>query len=348
MIARLIAANLCLLMLALPARAQLLDEKRDNADVVPHGKESVKLFRVGATISTPRGPVKNLRAFVAVPYSGEEQEVRIVKEDYSPSVRGVQFRDLPQGGARLMFIHIPSLGRGEKAHALVTYEVRTKTILPPKEDITKSLVVPDKPDREVRQFLTTSPYIESRDRRIRDLASELWEKPEEENENPTDWQRIESLYDGMLDKIQYVEGEDKSALNTLRDGQADCNGRSNLFVALCRANKVPARCVWVHNHCYAEFYLVDAEGKGAWHPAESAGTRAFGEMPLARTIMQKGDNFRNPWTKKDRLRYASDLTKGQMLPGGEPKVKFIREIVGEDESGDVPAAEAPNNLNAGP
>ena len=78
--------------------------------------------------------------------------------------------------------------------------------------------------------------------------------------------------------------------------------------------------------CYPEFYLEHAEGEGHWYPCESAGTRAFGEMPLARTILQKGDNFRVP-ERKEKLRYASDFMIGLPTPGGgKPKVKYIREI----------------------
>jgi hypothetical protein len=130
----------------------------------------------------------------------------------------------------------------------------------------------------------------------------------------------------VLEHVKYVEGPDKGAIDTLRDGQADCQGRSMLFIALCRASKIPARMVWVDGHAYPEFYLEDAEGHGYWFPCESAGTRAFGEMPLARTILQKGDNFRVPERPKDRLRYASDYMIGLPIGNaGKPKARFFRE-----------------------
>ncbi len=144
-------------------------------------------------------------------------------------------------------------------------------------------------------------------------------------ENATDWQKVESFYDGVLEKITYKEGPDKGAAEALRDKEADCQGRSAVFIALCRANKIPARMVWVHGHCYPEFYMERAEGEGQWYPCESAGTRAFGEMPLARPILQKGDNFRVP-ERKEHLRYASDYITGVPTPGaGKPKVKYIRD-----------------------
>jgi hypothetical protein len=49
-------------------------------------------------------------------------------------------------------------------------------------------------------------------------------------------------------------------------------------------------------------------------------------MPLARPILQKGDNFRVP-ERKEHLRYASDYMIGVPAgpSGGRPKVKYIRD-----------------------
>jgi hypothetical protein len=54
-------------------------------------------------------------------------------------------------------------------------------------------------------------------------------------------------------------------------------------------------------------------------------------MPLARTILQKGDNFQMPERPRERLRYASDYLVGLPTPGGgKPTCQFIRQqIVGQ-------------------
>jgi hypothetical protein len=83
--------------------------------------------------------------------------------------------------------------------------------------------------------------------------------------------------------------------------------------------------VWVDGHQYAEFYLEDADGAGHWYPVQSAGTRAFGEMPTPKVILQKGDNFRVPERRRERLRYASDYTLLLAEPRFKPKVQYIRE-----------------------
>jgi hypothetical protein len=147
------------------------------------------------------------------------------------------------------------------------------------------------------------------------------------SEAPTgDWQRVEALYDYVIEHVKYQEGaQDKSALDALQDGLGDCHGISALFVAMCRTAKIPARMVWVDGHQYAEFHLVDAAGKGHWYPVQSAGTRAFGEMPTPKVILQKGDNFRVPERRRERLRYASDFTIFYSTPKSKPKITYIRE-----------------------
>lgn len=309
-----IAAGLCS-----TASAQVLDEAPP-AGRVTYGPPDTIRMQIGAEITASRGACRNVAAYVATPLDCPEQSVEIVGENLSPNVGSVDYRTL-QNGARQMVITIPRLNSGESAHALITFEVTSRPILPPEK--TDDLMVPKRVPREVRAFVSGSPYIEVKHQKIKALAKEvLAEVPE----SATDWEKVETIYDYVLEHIDYLEGPDKGAIDTLRDGQADCQGRSMLFIALCRANKIPARMVWVDGHAYAEFYLEDAESTGHWFPVESAGSRAFGEMPLARMILQKGDNFRVPERPKERLRYASDYMLGMPAGnGGRPNVRFIRQ-----------------------
>ena len=116
-----------------------------------------------------------------------------------------------------------------------------------------------------------------------------------------------------------------SSVQALKAEKADCHGLSALFVAMCRTMKVPARMIWVDGHQYAEFYLEDEAGKGYWYPAQLAGTRAFGEMPTPMVIFQKGDNFRVPERRRERLRYATDHTTLSSSPKHKPRVVYVRE-----------------------
>jgi transglutaminase-like putative cysteine protease len=312
------ATLLTALLAAAPAVAQIQSEAQ--SPVAPrYGEAEAIRFRVGAEITASRGACRKIVAMVSVPLECAEQDVEILDEEFSAEVDEVTYRDLG-GGARQMVISVPFLPDGATARAVVTAEVRTRTVLPPEE--TDGLTIPKRLPAKLRMFVNGSPYIEVKHQRIRSLTKEILK---ELPEDATDWQRVEAIYDYVLEHIDYVEGPDKGALETLRDEQADCQGRAALFIALCRASKVPARMVWVHGHAYPEFYLEDAERDGHWYPCESAGSRAFGEMPLARIILQKGDNFRVP-ERRERLRYASDYLVGLPTPGGgRPKVKYIRE-----------------------
>ena len=284
------------------------------------GDRRVSHYRVGARITAANGPCRDVLVMVAVPFECDEQDVQVVTEDISPLVSSVKYRSV-SGGARQMLISIPAMSRNQTAHALITFEVATHKIRPPES--TADLVVPTRPKRDLRKFLGPSPHIESKNKDIRKLAREIAKR---ETAGMSDWKKVEAIYDHVLDSIEYIEGPDKSAIHTLRDGHADCQGRSALFIALCRASKIPARMVWVHGHCYPEFYLEDESQEGHWFPCESAGSRAFGEMPLARTILQKGDRFTVPERPRERLRYASDFTIGRPAPGGgKPSVKYVRE-----------------------
>src|SRR5262249_50253135 len=98
----------------------------------------------------------------------------------------------------------------------------------------------------------------------------------------------------------------------------------SLFVAMCRVQKIPARTVFVTDHCYAEFYLEDDEGQGHWFPCQPAGSRAFGGIDDVQPILQKGDNFKNPEKPKERLRYVTEYFN-PASKGGKPRVTFVCE-----------------------
>ena len=177
-------------------------------------------------------------------------------------------------------------------------------------------------DRQTRAFLRPSPKIESSDRKIRTLAKEIVADKEKA------WEKVEAIYDWVREHIEYKNGSFKGALAALNDGDGDCEEMTSLFIALCRANTIPARTVWVHGHCYPEFYLADAEGKGYWFPCQAAGTRAFGEIPEVRPILQKGDNVHPPYAPSAAKRYMSEFLAGSGT-GGDPRVKFVRKMLSQ-------------------
>ena len=298
---------------AVPARGQFLDEAPGPAGPVL-GDARVQRFRVGVVVTAEGGPCRGIHATMPVPIEWPEQKVRIVSEEVSPGVRNLRYRDLAPG-VRQVVVDIPDVAAGETLKAIVTFELERAAILPPKD--TAGLSVPERPDRSLRAYLGPSPYIETRHGRIVKLAKEAVEDRE-------GWARVEAIYDAVREKVEYREGPLKGAAKALADGWGDCEELTCLFIAACRSQGIPARTVWVEGHCYPEFHLVDATGKGWWFPCQIAGTRAFGGMPDQLPILQKGDAFRDPDRPADTLRYVSEFVRGT-TGGGEPKVEFIRE-----------------------
>ncbi len=140
------------------------------------------------------------------------------------------------------------------------------------------------------------------------------------------WAQAEAIYDWVREKIEYrFDPNIKSSRQALDDGYGDCEELTSLFVAMCRAVKIPARAVWVPGHCYGEFYLEDAQGRGTWFPCQAAGSRNFGAMPEERPILQKGDNFRVPGHREPK-RYVQETVTAKNAQAA-PTVKFIREQV---------------------
>jgi hypothetical protein len=235
----------------------------------------------------------------------------------------VQSRELDQG-VKQMLVRIPHLPHRQKAHVLITFGIDRYPVTPPQE--IDQLRVPMRPKRDLKLYLSSSPYIEIRDRTIRKLANDLTD------DSLNAWQQIEKFYDHVRDHVQYMNGPLKGAAAALRDGTGDCEELTSLFIALCRIHKVPARTVWVPDHCYAEFYLEDSEKRGYWYPCQTAGTRAFGSIPELRPILQKGDNFKVP-ERKGRQRYVAEFLTGSRRKGnGKPQVDFVRRRITEPVS----------------
>lgn len=281
-------------------------------------KQLTQRWQVGLVVKAS-GPCVGIFGTAAVPTDWPEQTVRVVSEDVSPQVRRIEYRML-ENGVRQMLVEIPQLGAGETAQALVTFEVTRSAIIEPADPTI--FQIPERMPKEISKHLAPSPFIESRHSSILKLAKEVLQGQEEADA----WTKVETIYDWVRDNVKYENGELKGALAALRDKTGDCEELTSLFIALCRANKIPARTVWIPDHCYPEFYLVDAQGHGYWIPCQAAGTRSFGAMPEFRPVLQKGDNFKVP-EKPQPQRYVAEFLKMKGVQGGSPSVDFVRKLL---------------------
>ncbi len=120
------------------------------------------------------------------------------------------------------------------------------------------------------------------------------------------YQQAKLLQSWIVKNIQYVPG-DRDALSTFVNKGSDCVGRAQLYVALLRANRIPARNVsGIHSpgnqylksgnwypdksmgyHVWTEFYL---EGYG-WIQVEPSQQGRFGTLMEHRIVTSKGNDL---------------------------------------------------------
>jgi hypothetical protein len=278
-------------------------------------------YRCGLILDAGRANCRGVVATFPIPRSWPEQQVQLADQAIDPLYARWANRELGDGLVQQFVTQVPVVRAGVSASALLTFDITRSRILGPDESSAAQidrLDAPKRADRDLRQFLTASPYIDPSSGRIRAAVREI-----EALGSATTWGRVEQVYDWVREKINYVEGEIKSADDALRDGAGDCEELTSAFIAICRAMRIPARMVYVLRHCYPEFYLEDPEGKGTWFPCQAAGTRQFGSMEEYRPILQKGDRFKVP--EQGVERYVAEYFRAAAVSGGDPKPRFVQE-----------------------
>lgn len=285
------------------------------------GQTRVQRWKAGVTVQAMDGPCYGVVATIPVPVDWPEQTVVISEEDVTSQARvnqGMKQKAVPQ-----LVVHIRSLAPGQEARAVLTYEVTRRVQTPPANPEIYKIAEERQIPRDLRIYLAASPpHIIINDRRIRQLGKTLGADAENA------WKRVEAIFDYVRGKIQFVKGDMKGAIKALEDGSGNHEDMCFAFIAICRAAGIPARTVWVPNHCHPEFYLVDDEGKGHWFPCQVAGPREFGGISEYRPIFQKGDLFRDPRPDRDyRGKTYRLLPETATASGGNPKLRFVREML---------------------
>jgi transglutaminase-like putative cysteine protease len=277
----------------------------------------VQDWRIGLILKTPVA-CTNVFATFPIPRDWPEQKVTLVDQRIDPLVTKWETREVASGAKQvaLAMNRVPANSTVE-----MTLQIKVEKTLILSSQTNDDLVIPKKITRELRPFFGNSPHIDASNARIKKVSREL---AAEESDNA--WQRVEKIYDWVRSNVKYTEGELKNASAALKDGRGDCEEMTSLVVALCRNARIPSRMVWVHDHCYPEFYLEDGGGKGYWFPCQAAGTRQFGQMEEYRPILQKGDRFKVKETKTP-VRYVAEFFRCDKQGKGKPKPVFIREPI---------------------
>ena len=297
------------------------EAKKINADTsLRYESPRTDRWKFGMVLKTPVTCSNALATFV-LPMDWPEQKITPVEQNIDPLVTGWEIRPL-QKGAKQVALQMNRVNAGSSVEISFDLDVERTRILPPRS--VDHLVIPKRLSRDVRVFMGNSPEIDTTNGRIKKAARDL----SAENESAeNDWQRVERIYDFVREQVQYVEGPIRRASDALRRGEGDCEDMTSLFVALCRNLRIPARMVWIPDHCYPEFYLEDADGVGTWYPCQAAGSRQFGRMDEYRPILQKGDRFKVP-ERKTSVRYVSEFFRCEKKGSKKPSLTWIRQMIG--------------------
>ena len=304
-----------------PVNAQFKSDT-DSTELVDQEKSKTLLWHAGLEFAAGSRACLNVLGTAPAPANWPEQKVRVIKEETTPGAR-LSYRDLPNSKnpqVKQLVASTGSVRPGSGFRAVVTFEVERFAQLPPENTTIYTLPDSKKLPLDMRIYLMPSPGIESNYSKMRSLFNEITADHDQA------WEKVEAIYDWVRDNITYRDEKKsyKGAVKAITDGYADCEDLTGAFIAICRAGNIPARTVWVHEHCYPEFYLLDDKGEGHWFPCQVAGSYAFGGMPDLRVILQKGDRIRTPEHPREEKRYCSEYLK---MSGGVKKWhKFIHQL----------------------
>ena len=253
-----------------------------------------------------------LRATTPVPVDYPEQ--KIISQRLDTNGCEAQVRKLSEGAGELLVV-ANQLFAGQTISAIVEYELElrkqyhayTADPFPAEQKV---------PTDVRRQYLQDSPGIESSAKVVRTLAQDLKKR----HEHP--WDQALAFFNWVRQNIQPQLGPYTSVSTALNTQRGDCEEMAGVFIALCRAVGIPARLVWVPNHAWSEFYLIDREGQGHWIPAHTACYLWFGYTGAHELVLQKGDRVQLPERRK-QLRLMEDWMQWS---GAKPRVRYAAEL----------------------
>ncbi|MDN5213183.1 7TM domain-containing protein [Fulvivirgaceae bacterium BMA12] len=141
---------------------------------------------------------------------------------------------------------------------------------------------------DLEEYLSATQFIQSDDPRIRELATEL------SGQKTRLVEIIQAFYDFVYQIPSSSSSEFTDALMALDRREASCNGKSRLFVSLCRSMGIPARVVGglileetakKTSHSWIEILIEDT-----WVPFDAL-NGYFASLPAHYLELYRGDHF---------------------------------------------------------
>ena len=278
-------------------------------------------WKIGARIKTGSGRATNVLMTFPVPSNWPEQTVTIAEQDIPTSIGNVTSRTLSAGVDQVV-VQFPVVPANDVVDVSYTLDIVNRAIVAPTE--TQVFVLPRNSRKEVKPHLASSKNVDYKNSKLRKQAKEIVADHE------SAWDKTEAIYDWVRENIQIEETAYHSSQHTLKNLSGTNEDKTFLFIALCRAVKIPARIVFAKGTSYAEFML---QGPGDddplhWFPCDVSGVREFGGLSEPRVILQKGDGIKVPEKKKPQ-KYVAEFVSCQ--GNVKPRVGFYRSEIFEDE-----------------
>ncbi|MFM7115247.1 MAG: transglutaminase-like domain-containing protein [Planctomycetota bacterium] len=285
------------------------------ADGVVTGESVQQAWRVGVLLKGGPDETRNILATIPLPGDWPEQKVRVIGKEAPAEVTKLSIRDTLPNFQQIVAV-VPSLRPQQELK--VTYDVQVTLYKINAPATTAEWKIPKSLSKELKDYLDISPGISFRDAKLRAMVKELTKDKE------TAWDQVRALYEWVQAEIKPEGGDPTDTLDCFRKRAGHAEDICGLFVAMCRAHKVPARMVWVIESQHTEFYLVDEQGKGRWFPVVFGGFSEFGSLSSPKLIEMTGDSFRVP-EKKEPQKYVFENVTGEAST--RPSVGFIREMI---------------------
>lgn len=164
-----------------------------------------------------------------------------------------------------------------------------------------------------KSFIEAERFIESDDKEIKQLANKL--------RGSSVVKTSENMFNWVADNIKYTGylRDERSALYALKNREGDCTEFAYLFVAMSRANNIPARSIggYVYSknailkasdyHNWAEFY-----DEGVWRIADPQKKVFMKDQSNYIAMRIMGTSQNNPMGEFNRFRFSGEGLKVRM------------------------------------
>ena len=272
-------------------------------------------YERGMVIKADGGGFRNIVGTRTVPMEWpDQQSVRVVKEELPPGAT-ITYSTLEDVG-RQMLVKIPFLAAGRETRVVVTFAIQPLPTNPLADPAALRMPAASALDRKLSAYLAPSPFSESDDPGVRQMAEEV------ASGQTIAWEKVQAIHAWVKQNVKFTPsaGKERGAAQTLRTRTtSDEADPKSLAVALCRAQGIPARLVVIarpggSDHCYFEFCLADADGDGHWLAADATVEASLWPAKAARSVvLQKGDNVTiiDPQSKRRvKHRFLADSLQG--------------------------------------